>query len=86
MQENLWKTSEDELQVNSVKRTCGRVEVPRKVDWNVPLQVWISMGFAGTNSVSRSGPVRFLTLKGPQPQPQPVLIGLHWSKNWTGPV
>ena len=29
---------EGKPQVNSVKRTCGRVEVPRKVDWNVPLQ------------------------------------------------
>ncbi len=32
------KTLEGKPQVNSVKRTCGRVEVPRKVDWNVPLQ------------------------------------------------
>ena len=37
-------------------------------------------------SVSRSSPVQFLTLKGPQLQPQPVLIYLHWSKNQTGPV
>ncbi len=31
-------------------------------------------GQGSFTSVSRSGPVRFLTLNGPQPQPQPVLI------------
>ncbi len=31
------KTLEGKPQVNSVKRTCGRVEIPRKVNWNVPL-------------------------------------------------
>ncbi len=46
MRENLQKLSEDGPQVNSVKRTCGRVEEPRKADWNVPLQypcTWVQV-------------------------------------------
>ncbi len=35
--EEEWKTLEGEPQVNSVKRTCRRAEVPSKGDWNVPL-------------------------------------------------
>jgi hypothetical protein len=44
--ENLRKSSEEERKmlgdkplVDSVKRTCGRVEVLKKVDWNVPLHL-----------------------------------------------
>ena len=62
--ENLRKSSEDELQVNSVKRTCGRAEVTRKADWNVPLHpcgftnsilLQLSYGFRGSDGGVVSG-------------------------------